>query len=122
MGWASAPDAPPWLRQLPSIETLRMVWVQQFWLDDGRVRLREPKRMAPSRLRVDSPYDGEARYSTKRGADWRGYKVHLTEVRDADAPHLITHDPRTGCTRGMRQRGEVPCQASRTRDDPNDTP
>jgi len=27
-----APDAPPWLREVPAVETLRQVWVQQFRL------------------------------------------------------------------------------------------
>jgi transposase len=33
----------------------------------------------------------EARYSNKRSVTWVGYKVHLTETCDAEAPHLITH-------------------------------
>jgi transposase len=30
-------------------------------------------------------------YSTKRGLEWSGYKVHVTETCDEDAAHLITH-------------------------------
>ncbi|MCL5109338.1 MAG: transposase [Chloroflexi bacterium] len=37
-----------------------------------------------------SPYETEARYSTKRGQSWIGYKVHLTETCDDDLPHLLT--------------------------------
>jgi transposase len=29
--------------------------------------------------------------STQRGSQWTGYKVHLTETCDEDAPHLVTH-------------------------------
>src|SRR5690348_4028501 len=36
------------------------------------------------------PYDPEARFSQKRSTTWTGYKVHLTESCDDDAPHLIT--------------------------------
>ncbi len=47
---------------------------------------------------VASPYDVEVRYSHKRGTEWRGYKVHLTETCDADQPHLITHVETTAAT------------------------
>jgi hypothetical protein len=40
---------------------------------------------------ISSPYDTEARYSSKRSVDWVGYKVHLTETCDPDTPHLIVH-------------------------------
>ncbi len=41
--------------------------------------------------RLDSPYDPEARSWFKRSTTWTGYKVHLTEVCDAEQPHLITN-------------------------------
>jgi transposase len=84
-----AADAPTWLRQLPAVQALRTVWIQQFLVDEGQVRMRQPKDMPPSRQRIESPYDPQARYSIKRAADWTGYKIHLTEVCDPDAPHLI---------------------------------
>lgn len=37
------------------------------------------------------PYDTDARYSSKRSTTWTGYKVHVTETCDTDAPHLIVH-------------------------------
>jgi len=40
---------------------------------------------------LTSPYDTEARFSTKRGMDWIGYKVRFTETCDEKSPHLITH-------------------------------
>lgn len=43
----------------------------------------------PGTIRQISPYDGDARSGTKRDSHWDGYKVHLTETCDADAPHLI---------------------------------
>lgn len=36
----SAPVAPDWIARLPAVETLRRVWVQQFYLADGEVRWR----------------------------------------------------------------------------------
>ncbi len=40
---------------------------------------------------LSAPYDPEAHYGKKRSTSWIGYKVHLTETCDDDAPHLITH-------------------------------
>jgi transposase len=45
-----------------------------------------------------SPYDPDARYSTKREIEWIGYKVHLTETCDADRPHLIVNVESTPAT------------------------
>lgn len=45
---------------------------------------------APSAELIASPYDPKAWYCTKRGVEWVGYKVHLTETCDSDSPHLIT--------------------------------
>ena len=80
-----APGAPGWLRELPAVETLRQIWVQQFTRDgQGRVRRREAgpdgAGLPPGRLRIISPYDTDARYSLKRGMGWDGYKIHLTET------------------------------------------
>ncbi|MCW2908139.1 MAG: putative transposase [Actinomycetia bacterium] len=81
---ALAPGAPGWLRELPAVEVLRQVWVQQYTRDqDGTVNRREAgleSGLPPGRSRITSPYDTGARYSQKRGKEWRGYKVHLTET------------------------------------------
>ena len=49
-------------------------------------------------MRITSPYDLEARYSSKRETHWVGYKVHLTETCDADYPELITQVMTTPAT------------------------
>ena len=85
---AAAPGA---LRALPAVETLRQVWIQQYYQEGGVVRWRDAKNCPPASLLIASPYDLESRYSEKRGNHWRGYKVHLTETCDDDAPSLITH-------------------------------
>jgi transposase len=79
-----------WLLELPALETLRQIWVQQFWLENGEVRLRETGEMPKPGKRIHSPYDIEARYATKREIHWLGYKVHLTESCEEDSPNLIT--------------------------------
>ncbi len=82
----------PSLRDLPAVETLRQVWTEQYTdLSMETICFREKKDLdIPANL-IASPYDTEARFSTKRGMDWVGYKVHFTETCDEDLPHLITH-------------------------------
>lgn len=84
-------QAPDWLRQVPAVEILRQVWVQTFYQMEGQVRWREKGNQPPSSQRITSPYDLEARYSTKRDISWVGYKFHATETCTDDAPHLIIH-------------------------------
>lgn len=84
-------DAPPGLRTLPQVEFLRRLWVQCFEQVDGEVSRRGPKDWAPGAKRLVTPYDPEARCSVKRDIRWSGYKVHLTETCEPDAPNLITN-------------------------------
>jgi transposase len=80
----------PWLRDLPAIQTLRQVWAAQYTDPPGPLRWRAVQERLPAAVLIASPYDVEARYCTKRGIAWVGYKVHLTETCEADQPHLIT--------------------------------
>jgi transposase len=80
----------PWLREVPAVQTLRQVWGEQYTDPPGPLRWRAVKDRAPSAELIASPYDPEARYSTKGGITWVGYKVHNTETCDDDQPHLIT--------------------------------
>lgn len=91
-------DAPRGLRDLPAVQALRITWIHQFITEDGRMRLRDPADLPPSRQRSESPYDGQARYSLKRSVGWTGYKVHFSETCDPDTPHLITHVATTTAT------------------------
>lgn len=90
--------APPWLREIPAVESLRQVWLQQFMIEEGQVRLRASGNLPPAELMIQSPYDVQARYSWKRQTRWTGYKVHLTETCDAAKPHLITNVETTPAT------------------------
>jgi transposase len=110
-----APGAPGWLRELPAVEALRRIWVQQYYRVTGengeKVNRREASDhgLPPGKDRLVSPYDLDARYSEKRGKGWQGYKVHLTETcsHAADAgpgtgrpaaPNLITNVATTGAS------------------------
>lgn len=90
-----SPSAPTWLREVPAVQVLRRVWIQQFYRDvdttTGRqeVRRREAAPdgdgLPPGHLKIISPYDVDARYSLKRDTGWGGYKVHFTETCNAPA-------------------------------------
>jgi transposase len=80
----------PWLQEMPAIQTLRCVWSEQYTDPPGPLRWREVRGRAPLAELTASTYDPVARYSSKRGVQWVGYKVHLTETCDEGQPHLIT--------------------------------
>ena len=89
---AYACGSPAWLREVPAVKTLRRVWVQQFYQESGEIRWRtEAEGIPPAGVFISSPYDTEARYARKNTTTWVGYKVHLTETCEDDAPHLISH-------------------------------
>jgi transposase len=89
--------APAWLREIPAVEVLRQVWIQQYTLSEsGRAviwRDAELHGLPPGRTRIISPYDIDARYSEKRGTSWDGYKVHVTETCDNTPTGDGTTDP-----------------------------
>jgi transposase len=81
-----------WLQAVPAVQTLRLVWLQNYtWTETGQLAWREAENIPPADQFISSPYDVEARYAKKRSTSWVGYKVHLTETCDPDAPSLITH-------------------------------
>lgn len=83
--------APPTRRLLLAVEVLRRTWVQQYVRLVGVLQFREPKNLPPASAQVESPYESEACYGTKRDRSWIGYKVHVNENCDDDRPHLLTH-------------------------------
>ncbi len=83
-------DAPEGLVGLPAMQVLRQVWVQQYLVEDDRLRWRDTDSgQPPASIRIDSPFDVQARRGVKRGMGWTGYKDHYTETCDPDTPHLI---------------------------------
>jgi transposase len=115
--------SPAWLRELPAIETLRVVLLQNYTRAvhaDGRevVKRREKAPggdgLPPAHKRIASPYDTEARWGVKTDEAWLGYKLHVTETCDdappcgcgagdgrgraAAFPNLITHVATTSAT------------------------
>src|SRR5215204_2257086 len=52
----------------------------------------EPLRSASQASQfLSSPFDTDAHLGRKNTTGWVGYKVHLTETCEDDAPNLITH-------------------------------
>ena len=60
----------PWLQQVPAVQVLRQVWVEQYVSEAGALRWREVKEIPTPAEMISSPYDPEARYTSKRSVDW----------------------------------------------------
>jgi hypothetical protein len=84
-----AAGAPGWLREVPAVQVLRTVWLQNYHrtvTDAGQqVRRRESGDLPPARTRLVSPYDTDARYGARQQSWWTGYKIHISETCD-EAP------------------------------------
>lgn len=85
------PRTPEGIRRLPAVEVLQQFWEQEYVVGaEGAVQWRDPKAGPVATEHLESPYELEARFATKREMHWVGYKVHLTETCDDDVPHLVT--------------------------------
>jgi transposase len=102
LDWLFAADAPQHLRELPAVDILRRIWVQQFYrctlAGHETLRPRALEEKPPAALLIQSPYDLEARYSSKREMQWVGYKVHISETCEPERPKLITQVITTAAT------------------------
>lgn len=85
-------STPPAVREVPMLTQLRLVWKTHFErVPGGPPRWRDGAELPPVGERIQSPYDPEMHYSAKRGMEWSGYKVHVSETCDKEAAHIITH-------------------------------
>lgn len=91
LAWIDGQANMAWLHPLPVLATLKTVWQQQYHLSQSTVCWRTAGELCPVEERIESPYDVQARYAIKHDTTWSGYRVHVTETCDADAPRLITH-------------------------------
>ena len=93
-------DQQPGLLKLEQIAILERVWQRHYTRhEDGEVNWRPTRELAKAATAIESPYDTDARFSTKRELSWTGYKVHLSETCDEDLPRLITNVHTTAATR-----------------------
>jgi transposase len=88
-------QAPAWLRQVPPVDVLRQVLVQNYTrmvtssgreVITRREKAPEGDGLPPGHLRIASPYDLDARWGAKRQEFWLGYKLHITETCDDASP------------------------------------
>jgi transposase len=108
-------SSPAWLAEIPAVEVLRRVLVQNYTraiTGNGREvikrREREPEGdgLPPGHARIASPYDTDARWGAKRDAFWLGYKLHVTETCDDEPGCGCPGDGGTG-----RRRHDKDCAA-----------
>jgi transposase len=109
------PAADPALRERDAVKTVRLVWLQQCCASSAdepmRWRVADDVPLAPPR--ITTPYDIEARFSTKHETSWVGDTVHLTEPCDPDQPHRLTDvttPPATSADIAMP--GQIPQQVA----------
>ena len=92
-------DEQPALLRLEQVETLEKVWQRHYTRrEDGEVNWIANAELPRAATAIESPYDTEARFSTKRDLSWTGYKVHLSETCDEELPRLITNVHTTTAT------------------------
>lgn len=93
-------DSPAVVKNLPRVEVMRQIWIQQYYWAEGKVHWRTKKKWGqpPAHQMIASPEDLEAKYCVKRSTVWIGYKVHLTETCADDQPRLITQVETTPST------------------------
>src|SRR5829696_1534969 len=65
-----APHTPRTLKTLEEVEILRQLWEQHYERSDGQTRVLDPKERPEAAYCIESPYEVEARYSTKRSMSW----------------------------------------------------
>jgi transposase len=85
-------SAPPWARELPAVQVLRTVLVQNFTVTAGGqgqevISRREPESAGgdgtpPAHVKISSPYDTGARWGAKKDTLWLGWKLHVSETCD----------------------------------------
>jgi transposase len=105
---------------LPVVQTLRIVWERHYERTaEGKATWRAGPDLSRAATAIESPYDTQARHSTKRDTVWTGYKVHVSETCDPDAARLITHVHTTVATtqdvsstdnihQGLKDKGLLP--------------
>ena len=60
-----AADAPAFLREIPAVEILRRIWVQNYVWIEGQIHWRSNDNLPPGKDFINSPYDQEARLRQK---------------------------------------------------------
>jgi len=88
-------SSPAWLREVPAVDVLRRVLLQNYTrtITGGREVIKRREKapegdgLPPGHARIASPYDTDARWGVKREEFWLGYKLHVTETCDDVPPY-----------------------------------
>jgi transposase len=59
------PLAPAFLREIPAVQVLRQIWLQNYSVEDGRLRWREVEDIPPATLFINSPYETASLFRQK---------------------------------------------------------
>jgi transposase len=87
-----AESAAPWVMELREVRTLRTVWEQQFEREGGETKTRPPSGRGKGKDLVVTPHDPDARWSEKRGKDWVGYRLQVTETAEDEVTQQFITD------------------------------
>jgi len=89
--WAELPRVPSEIKALKSYQTLKIVFEQNFD-DDGPDSDPRLKKVSTGKDHISSPHEPEARYASKGGKGWLGYKGEVVEtVNGAKEVNFLTH-------------------------------
>lgn len=107
-----APASPAWLREIPAVEILRVVLLQNYTRTvAGKAREVVKRRgndidtdggLPPGSRRLTSPYDTDARWGAKRDTVWNGFKLHVSETCRAACDRSDAEDGGGGVRRDQR--------------------
>jgi len=63
LGALFEPEAPSWLAEVPAVDILRRVWLQNYQWSEGKLGWRSSENIPPAFLYISSPYDLDAHTS-----------------------------------------------------------
>jgi hypothetical protein len=84
---AADPATPGWLRDIPAVQVLRRLWLQQDDRDQQGVRWRDKNELPPGALAVGSPMI--PRPATGSSVGWAGVATRRTSPRPASPTDRI---------------------------------
>jgi transposase len=81
------------LKYLSKFAALITCFNRHFKVDPetSEIIFRSSREVTESEFKIESPYDIDARFRTKRDTSWSGYMVHLTETCDDLSANIITN-------------------------------
>jgi transposase len=72
--------APAWLREVPAVQVMRRIWVQNYVPTETGLRWRtRADGLPPAARYISSRHDLDAHFGRGRSTGWIGYKLYVTE-------------------------------------------